>query len=237
VIVVLVPAGAMAQTPEPVRVGGNIQAPSRTAYVAPIYPVDARNLRVGGAVIAEAVIGTDGRVSDVRILRSIPMLDQAALEAIRQWTYTPTMLNGVPVPVMMTVTVNFTPDMSDSTESRAAQTANQANQNGEANQPPVTVNGSPAYRIGGDLKAPERVTFVPPVYPTEAQSAKVSGTVIIEALIDQQGFVTNAKILKSVALLDQAALDAVMQWRYLPTLLNGAAVPVIMTVTVNFTLQ
>jgi protein TonB len=63
---------------------------------------------VQGVVILEAVIGVDGRVSDARILRSIPLLDQAAIDAVQQWEYTPTMLNGVPVPVIMTVTVQFT---------------------------------------------------------------------------------------------------------------------------------
>ena len=56
----------------------------------------------------EAVIGPNGRVTDVKILRSVPLLDDAAVAAVQQWEYTPTLLNGVPVPVIMTVTVNFT---------------------------------------------------------------------------------------------------------------------------------
>jgi len=59
-------------------------------------------------VIIEATIGTDGKVKDAKVLRTIPLLDQAALDAVRQWEFTPTLLNGVPVPVIMTVTVNFT---------------------------------------------------------------------------------------------------------------------------------
>ena len=61
-----------------------------------------------GVVILEATIGADGKVKDVRVLRSIPLLDQAAIDAVRQWEYTPTLLNNVPVPVIMTVTVQFT---------------------------------------------------------------------------------------------------------------------------------
>ena len=61
-----------------------------------------------GVVIIEATIGPTGRVQDASILRSIPLLDAAALEAVRQWEYTPTLLNGMPVPVLMTITVNFT---------------------------------------------------------------------------------------------------------------------------------
>ena len=75
--------------------------------VPPVYPPVAQAARVQGVVILEAVIGPDGRVTDVSILRSVPLLDDAAIEAVRQWEYTPTLLNGVPVPVIMTVTVNF----------------------------------------------------------------------------------------------------------------------------------
>ncbi|MSO56703.1 MAG: energy transducer TonB [Acidobacteria bacterium] len=94
--------------PAPVRVGGNIQAPKKVNDVNPVYPPIAQSARVQGVVILEATIGPDGQVQDVRVLRSIPLLDAAAIEAVRQWRYTPTLLNNVPVPVIMTVTVNFT---------------------------------------------------------------------------------------------------------------------------------
>ena len=92
---------------EPVRPGGNVQAPARTLFVAPIYPAAALAARVSGHVIVEAIIGTDGRVRNAKVLRSVLLLDDAALAAVRQWRYTPTTLNGIPVPVMMTVTVRF----------------------------------------------------------------------------------------------------------------------------------
>ncbi len=92
----------------PVRVGGGIQAPTKIKHVSPIYPPDAQMALISGVVIIEATLGTDGRVVDAKILRSIPLLDQAALDAVRQWEFTATYLNGVPVPVIMTVTVNFT---------------------------------------------------------------------------------------------------------------------------------
>jgi protein TonB len=92
----------------PVRVGGNIKAPSKIKNVNPVYPPIAQSARVQGVVIIEATIGPDGRVKDAKVLRSIPLLDQAALDAVKQWQFTPTLLNGVPVPVIMTVTVNFT---------------------------------------------------------------------------------------------------------------------------------
>ena len=93
--------------PAPVRVGGNISPPTKITDVDPRYPAVAQAARVQGIVILEAVISGDGRVTEVRVLRSVPLLDDAAVEAVRQWTYTPTLLNGQPVPVIMTVTVNF----------------------------------------------------------------------------------------------------------------------------------
>jgi TonB family protein len=90
-----------------VRVGGKIKAPTKIKDVAPVYPAMAQSAHVAGAVIIEATIGADGKVIDAKVLRSVPMLDQAALDAVRQWEYTPPLLNGVPVPVIMTVTVTF----------------------------------------------------------------------------------------------------------------------------------
>ena len=63
--------------------------------------------RVEGMVTIEATISTDGSVINTRVTRSQPLLDQAALDAVRQWKFTPTLLNGAPVEVIMTVTVNF----------------------------------------------------------------------------------------------------------------------------------
>jgi len=89
------------------RVGGDIRPPQKVTDVAPVYPPLARAARVEGIVILEAVIGEDGGVRDVRVLRSVQLLDEAAMEAVRQWRFTPTLLNGEPVPVVMTITVAF----------------------------------------------------------------------------------------------------------------------------------
>ena len=87
------------------------------------------------------------------------------------------------------------------------------------------------------LNMPTKVHDVAPIYPTIARASGVEGMVIIEAVIAVDGTVRDARVLRSVMLLDHAALDAVKQWRYAPTRLNGVAVPVIVTVTVHFRLQ
>jgi TonB family protein len=92
----------------PMRIGGQIKEPARTKYVPPVYPPIAQQAKIQGIVVIEAIIGTDGKVREARVLRPVPMLDQAALDAVRQWEYEPTLLAGKPVSVIMTVTVSFT---------------------------------------------------------------------------------------------------------------------------------
>jgi len=103
--------GGLPDAPPPptqaVRVGGNIKEPKKVHHVNPTYPDIAKAARVQGIVILECTISPQGKVTDHKILRGIPLLDQAAVDAVKQWIYTPTLLNGVPVPVIMTVTVNF----------------------------------------------------------------------------------------------------------------------------------
>jgi protein TonB len=199
--------------------------------MAPTYPSEAQTAGVQGEVGMELTINTTGRVQDVHVVSStaasasgpaLPalraLLNDAAMAAARQWEYEPAVLNGVVVSVITTANVRFvlTPR--------------------EPPKPPPQAGPAPV-RTGGNIKAPTKTRDVKAVYPAIAQSARVQGVVIIEATIDQQGRVSDARVLRSIPLLDQAALDAVRQWEFTPTLLNGVAVPVIMTVTVQFSLH
>lgn len=91
----------------PVRVGGAIREPRKTRHVNPVYPQIAAAARVQGVVILECTISPQGKVVAIKKLRGVPLLDEAAVEAVGQWEYAPTLLEGVPVTVIMTVTVNF----------------------------------------------------------------------------------------------------------------------------------
>lgn len=91
----------------PVRVGGPIAQPIKVAHARPVYPLEAQDSKVEGIVIVEAVIDCEGNVADAKVLRGVPLLNDAAVESVRKWKYNPTLLNGVPVPVIMTVTVTF----------------------------------------------------------------------------------------------------------------------------------
>jgi protein TonB len=92
---------------KPVRAGLEVRRPMKVTHVAPVYPAFAANARLQGVVIIEAVIDERGRVVETKLLRGMPLLSDAALVAVRQWVYTPTLFNGVPTPVRMTITVKF----------------------------------------------------------------------------------------------------------------------------------
>jgi len=100
-------ASASAVSTAPVRIGGNIKPPTKTKDVRPVYPMVARMARVQGVVILDVPIDPSGKVLAPIVLQSLPLFDGSAIEAVEQWEYTPTLLNGVAVPVLMTVTVNF----------------------------------------------------------------------------------------------------------------------------------
>jgi TonB family protein len=148
-----------------------------------------------------------------------------------------------------TGTLTITPRIvtnADGTTMTAAATPNAATgrsgappQQGLAMSETVTTIGSPSapVRVGGDIKEPKKIRDVKPVYPEDAKAAGIQGIVIIEAVIDENGDVRSAKVLRSVPGLDDAALSAVLQWKFTTTLLSGTPVSVLMTVTVNFSLQ
>jgi TonB family protein len=93
--------------PPPVKATGNVNPPKLIKQVDPHYPEVARQGRVEGVVILECITDVDGNVADVKVLRSIPLLDQAAVDAVKQWKYEPMMIDGKAHPVIFTVTVRF----------------------------------------------------------------------------------------------------------------------------------
>jgi TonB family protein len=200
-----------------VRAVGEIKPPRLVKQVAPVYPKIARQARVEGLVIVEAKTDEQGDVVATRILRSIPILDQAALDAVRQWKYEPLVIDGKPRKVIFTVTVRF---VLDEPEKRA-----------------YTKFSEGAVRAEGDVKPPKLVKEMAPIYPEVARVAGVEGVVILGVKTDEQGTVKDVIVLRSIPLLDQAAIDAVRQWVYEPMVIDGKAVPVVFTVTVRFQLK
>jgi TonB family protein len=197
-----------------VAVKDDLKPPKLSKKVDPVYPEEARKKGIQGVVILEAKIDESGRVMDAMILRSVPDLDQAAIDAIRQWVYEPMLINGKPVKAIFTVTVKF--------------------QLGEKD---IDKFAEGAVKVKDQISPPKLVKIVEPVYPEIAKQAKVEGVVIVQARTDTQGHVKDAMILRSIPLLDQAAIDAVRQWVYEPMVIDEQAKEAVFTVTVRFALD
>jgi TonB family protein len=102
------PRPAQATAPQRIRVGGNVQAAKLTSQVTPVYPASARDAGIQGSVILQGIIGTDGTLLGLRVVTAAdPALASAAMEAVRQWRYLPTLLNGEPVEVVTDISVAF----------------------------------------------------------------------------------------------------------------------------------
>jgi TonB family protein len=108
-------AASAAADKRPVRVGGAVKMPLRTRHVPPVYPAIAQAARVQGVVIVETTVGSNGKVVGATIVKSIPLLDAAAIEAVKQWEFAPTVVNGAPVSVVLTTTVTFALDAAQGT--------------------------------------------------------------------------------------------------------------------------
>jgi TonB family protein len=188
--------------------------------------------------------GGDGRVT-----QAVNAIVGASLAAVRQWRYDPPFNGPISFPVVIRVGAPPPPPPPPPMPRLGAEKdapppppppPTGARVPGVPPPPPPPppgyYSGGPV-RVGGNIKAPAKVIDVRPMYPAVAQAARVQGVVILEARIEADGTVSDARVLRSIPLLDQAAIDAVMQWRYRPTLLNGRPVPVIMTTTVNFVLE
>jgi TonB family protein len=243
-------AGGGRQLP---RAGRDVPMSGLVRRVEPEYPVEAARQGVTGQVIIDVVINKSGRVRDPRVARSVPEFDQAALNAVRAWQFARPTVNGAPGDIAATLAVAFPlrreplplddidlgrlqAERGDYTAAeiplvRALETITRENE--------CIASITDSFRAGlpRDIEPPRRIKDVKPTYPGIARRTKVTGTVYIHALIDERGRVNCTRILASVPLLDQAALDAVNQWEFAPVLLNGAPVRVLMTLTVNFSLQ
>ncbi len=198
-----------------VRAVGDIMPPRLVKAVDPVYPEIARQAQVEGVVIVEARADEKGNVEDARILRSIPLLDQAAIEAVKQWKYEPAIINGKPQKVVVTVTVRFMLKSGDK-------------------QKDLDRFAQGAVKAEGAIPPPKLIRSVDPVYPEIARQARVEGVVILAAKTDASGKIQDVMILRSIPLLNQAAIDAVRQWVYEPLVINNVPTPVVFTVTVRF---
>jgi TonB family protein len=226
-----------------VEAKGEIRPPRLVKQVDPIYPMEARKNQVEGLVILEATTDEKGNVVDARILRSIPALDQAAMDAVKQWKYEPLVIKGKPMPVMFTVTVRF---MLDEAGKKGVKGGVEGGVKGGViggvvggvvTEKDLEEFAKGAVKAEGNITPPKLIKQVDPIYPEEAQKKQIEGIVILSARTDEQGNVVGVKVLRSIPELDQAAIDALKQWKYEPKIIDDKPRALIFTVTVRFQLK
>jgi TonB family protein len=233
--------------------------PKKIYDVKPVYPPEAKAKGVSGAVVLEATLDAAGTVTAVKALKGHELLVPAAIEAVRQWRFEPQ--PGTPKRIF-TVTVNFRLDsdavgkgVEGGVPGGVAGGVQGGVPGGAKGGVPGGVQGgvpggidagiakragtfpADAVKVGGGTEPPRKIVDVKPVYPEDAREARVQGAVIIEVLLGKDGKVEDARVLRSVPMLDQAAMDAVRQWEFEPVVVNGHPRRAIMKVTVNFVLQ
>lgn len=208
-----------------VRCSRLIPNPRLIKSIDPIYPEIAKQAKVEGFVALDLRIGKTGRVTNVLIRRSVPLLDQAAIDAVRQWVFEPLLVEGKAVDAIMTTAIGFHPERSMKGLASVSF--------GFLGEKII----KDAVIIEGRIPPPKCLKSVPAVYPEIAKQAKIEGFVILAVRTDKEGRVEEVKVLRSMPLLDQAAIDAVKQWVYEPLIKNGKPQKAVFAVTVGFYLD
>jgi TonB family protein len=228
-------AAAQVSTPQRVRASDSIMQGLIIKKVAPVYPPVARQARIQGMVVLKVQISKTGDVESIQLFSGHPILAPSAIEAVKQWKYSPYLLNGEPVEVETNVTVNFTlPDKlpAEGVVGDMPGGFPPSEQGGLAPSPAVPGR----VRVSQGVSQALLLTKVPPQYPQEAKDQHIQGVVVMQVIVDKQGNVANIQLISGHPLLAPPAIDAVKQWKYKPYLLNETPVEVETQVQVNFTL-
>jgi TonB family protein len=221
--------------PRYVMVGQSVMTEHLFKRVDPIYPPLAKQARIQAIVVLKVVISKSGDVENVQLVSGHPMLAPAAIEAVKQWKYTPYVLNGDPVEVETQVTVNFT--LSDKAPAEGYVGDNPGGGfSGVIPPPPGTAPNPARIRVSQAVMQGLLVTRVNPQYPQEAKDQRIQGRVVLSIIVDKDGNVANVEVISGHPMLAPPAMEAVKQWKYRPYLLNGEPIEVDTQVAVNFTL-
>ena len=210
------------------RVSEAVLRPRRIQKVDPIYPGVAVQSYIHGTVVLDVRVNSSGSVDEVARISGPPTLVPAAIEAVKQWKYSPYVKDGVAISVVSTVRLNFSLEENESS--------------GAVSEPPAFEETGPRIalpqriRVSAGVSSGLLVKKVAPEYPPDARAALVQGVVVLSATIDKQGNVSKLELVSGDTMLAPAAMEAVRQWKYRPYLLNGEAVEVETTIQVNFVL-
>jgi len=204
-------AGALATPQNPSRIYGGVPPPKAMFILQPDYPAAATTANVEGLVICELVVGIDGRVKNTRVLRTVPELMQAVVDAVQYWRFEPTRFNGELMEIVFTTSVQFS--LSDRS---------------------VRVSGEqPSRRLPDGTAPPKRTKYVAPIYQPGSLRADQTGAMRVEVVVGPTGKVRGARILEHASPpVERAIIDALRQWTYAPTFVDGVATDIAFEITI-----
>jgi TonB family protein len=223
----------------PVRVSAGTVAGMSLLKVDPVYPAEAKAKHVQGAVILHAIISKTGTVETLTVISGPEELRKSAMDAVSKWTYKTYLLNGQPVEVETSITVNYT-------------FGGPTNVVGPI--PPADDAGGGVKQIGGGVIGPVVIYQPEPDYTQAGRKAKVQGVVTVSLVVDEHGQPQNVHIVRGMGIgpdgrpdpkfkkawrkaadgMNQSAVDAVKQYKFKPAMENGRPVAVYLNVEVNF---
>ena len=222
-----------------VRLSEAVMRRLRIQNIEPTYPVLALQARIQGTVVLRVQINQSGAVESVALISGHPMLATSAIEAVKQWKYSPYVLNGNPQTVETTVRVDFNMSGKNGSEGSADDAVLPQDLNsGTSAASPDTPRPAlpPRIRVSSSVSQGLLVTKVAPDYPLDARARHIEGVVLMKVTIDKQGNLYRVEVISGHSVLASAAIEAVQQWKYRPYLLNGEPVEVETQVKVNFSL-
>jgi len=209
-----------------------------------VYPLDAREKQLQGEVIVKVDVSETGTVEKAEVISGDPILAQAALEAAKKWTFKPFIKNGKRVKVSTRLPFDFA--FTDNVMTKGVSASGLATTDSPKQVQPAAL---PTTKDAATAPTPSRVRVssgvvqgllihqVAPVYPPDARRQHIEGTVLLQAIIDREGRISDLKLISGPKELADAAIGAVQQWRYKPYLFNGQPMEVDTQIQVNFTLH
>lgn len=231
-----------------IRVGGNVTAAKIIKQVQPLYPPIAKTAGICGTVVLHTIIAKDGTVDELEYVSGPVLLMKAAMDAVKQWQYAPTLLAGEPVMVDTTISVVFALSGCKAANN-APPSGAPATDASTSTEPSITVAGSadgssskvtfanPPHIKPANVSAATLLKQVAPKYPQSAKDAGICGTVVLHAIIRKDGSVGTITYVSGPQQLLKSATDAVHKWKYKPMELNGEPMEVDTRVSVVFQLD
>jgi TonB family protein len=230
------------RTPTRIRVGGNVASANLINQVMPVYPEVAKTAHISGTVMLHAVISKDGSIETLEFISGPPLLMKSAMDAVRQWRYKPTTLNGRAVEVDTTISVVYTLENKNPVPpaESAMPPALPQNPSGISGFEGTAANcpgdGLVRVLISPKAQAARLKEKREPAYPEEAKKAGIEGVVLFHAIIAKDGSIEELTLEDGDPLLAKAAEEAVRKWRYEPLTYEDRPAEVDTAIAVEFKL-